>query len=212
MTGTAAQATSAPILVVSAVNAASLTPGPIAPGMLLALLGTGLTSADVSQTTVLFNATSAPILSITSTEVLVRVPVTLEGVSTVQITVNSSSAQIAQITASVVDAAPALFANASGQASVINQDGTLNSSTNPAEPGSVIALFGTGEGVTGLPFSLTIGGYAATILYAGPSGTYPGMFQINAQVPSGYFSGGTLPVVVTVGSVSTQSGLTVTIF
>ena len=206
----ASQVTVAPILVVSAVNAASLTPGPIAPGMLMALLGTGLTINDVAQTQVLFNTLSAPILAITPTEVLVRVPVSVAG--TVQITLNNQSAQIAQITANVVDAAPALFANASGQASAINQEGTLNSPSNPATRGSIIALFGTGEGVTGLPFSVSIGGYAATIIYAGPAGNYPGMFQINVQAPSGYFSGGTLPVIVSVGAFTTQAGVTVTVF
>jgi hypothetical protein len=38
------------------------------------------------------------------------------------------------------------------------------------------------------------------------------MFQINAQLPTGYFSPGTWPVVVNVGAFSTQTGLTVTVF
>jgi uncharacterized protein (TIGR03437 family) len=197
-----ATASVGPIVVVSAVNAASLTPGPIAPGMLMDLLG--ITTA----TQVLFNTISAPILA--TNPVLVRAPVSLAG--TVQITVTNEGAQIAQIVANVVDAAPALFANSSGQAAIVNQDGTLNSPSNPAPRGSVISLFGTGEGVTGLPFSVAIGGYAASVLYAGPSGNYPGMFQINAQVPSGYFGGGTLPIVVDVGTFTTQLGLTVSIF
>ncbi len=212
LTGSSSQVTVGPILVVSAVNAASLTPGPIAPGMLMALLGTGLTINDLSQTQVLFNTIPAPILAVTPTEVLVRVPFALAGVQTAQIAVNQLGAPIAQITANVVDAAPALFADASGQASVVNQDGTLNSPSNPAARGSVIALFGTGEGITGLPFSVSIGGYAAAIQYSGPAGNYPGMFQINAQVPSGYLSGGTLLIEVTVGTFTTQSGLTVTVF
>ena len=95
---------------------------------------------------------------------------------------------------------------------MINQDGSLNSTANPAPAGSIISIFGTGEGVTGLPFSVTIGGYGATIFYEGPSGNYPGMFQINAQVPGGYFAGGTLPIVVGVGTFFTQQGLTVTVF
>lgn len=206
LTGSASQVTVGPLTVVTAVNAASLTPGPIAPGMLIALLGTGLTINDLPQTQVSFNGIAVPVLAITPTEVLVRAPVSLAG--TVQISVN----QLPPVTASVVDAAPALFANASGEASVVNQDGTLNSPSNPAARGSVIALFGTGEGVTGLPFSVTIGGYPAAILYAGPAGNYPGMFQINVQVPSGYFSGGTLPIQVSVGTAATQSGLTVTVF
>jgi uncharacterized protein (TIGR03437 family) len=203
LVGSASQVTVAPLTVIGAVNAASLTPGPIAPGMLLALLGAGSTVTAVS-----FNAIAAPILSVTSSEVLVRVPVSLEGVQSVQISIN----QIPQITANIVDAAPALFANSTGQASVLNQDGTLNSSSNPALRGSIITLFGTGEGVTGLPFYLSIGGYSGSILYAGASGNYPGMFQINAQVPSGYLSAGTFPVVVNVGPFPTQAGLTISIF
>jgi uncharacterized protein (TIGR03437 family) len=207
---TASQPIAAPILVsaVNAVNAASLTPGPIAPGMLIAILGTGLLFDDITQSQVLFNKISAPILSITPTEVLVRVPVSLEGVSTVQISIN----QTAPITANVVDASPALFGNASGQASAINGDGTLNSATNPAARGSIISLFGTGEGVTKLPFALTIGGFMASVLYAGPAGNYPGMFQINAWVPIECLSVGTFPVVASVGIFPTQSGLTINVF
>jgi uncharacterized protein (TIGR03437 family) len=203
LVGSATQSTAAPLQVVTAVNAASLTPGPIAPGMLMALLGAGSAVTEVS-----FNTIAAPILSTTPTEVLVRVPVALEGVLSVQISING----VAQIIANVVDAAPALFADSSGQASVLNEDGTVNSPANPAARGSIITLFGTGEGVTGLPFSLTVGGYACSILYAGPSGNYPGMFQINAQVPSGYLSAGTFPVVVSVGTFTTQAGLTVSVF
>ena len=200
--GSAAQTNIAPV-VVSAVNAASLIPGPIAPGMLLAILGAGSTATEVS-----FNAIQAPLLSATATEILVRVPVALQGVQSVQISIN----QIPQILANVVDAAPALFANASGQASVLNDDGSLNSPLNPAARGSIVTLFGTGEGVTGLPFSWSVGGYTGSILYAGPAGNYPGMFQINAYVPAGYLSAGTFPVIVTVGTFSTQSGLTISVF
>jgi uncharacterized protein (TIGR03437 family) len=203
LVGSATSATVAPLIVVSAVNAASLAPGPIAPGMLMALLGAGSTVNEVS-----FNGISVPLLSVTSTEVLVRVPVTLQGVQSVQIAID----QLPQIIANVVDAAPALFANSTGQASVLNQDGTLNGPSNPAARGSIITLFGTGEGVTGLPFTLSIGGYSGSILYAGPSGNYPGMFQINAQVPTGYLSAGTFAVVVGVGTFSTQAGVTVSVF
>jgi uncharacterized protein (TIGR03437 family) len=208
----ATQVTTAPILLVSAVNAASLTPGPIAPGMIIALLGTGLTINDAAQTQVLFNAISTPILSITPTEVLIRVPLSVAGIQTVQITINNQGFEIAQITANIAIAAPALFGDSTGQASVLNQDGTLNSVSNPAARGSIVALFGTGEGVTGLSFSVSLGGYAATVLYAGPAGSYPGMFQVNAQLPTGYFAPGTWPVVVDVGTFSTQSGLTITVF
>ncbi len=49
-----------PILVVNAVNAADLQPGPLAPGMLLEFLGTGLGPSDVAQTQVLFGTIAVP--------------------------------------------------------------------------------------------------------------------------------------------------------
>jgi uncharacterized protein (TIGR03437 family) len=211
LVGSPSAQTVAPILVVNAANAASLAPGPVAPGMLMAITGTGLTSNDLPATQILFNTTNAPILAITPTEILVRAPVSLVGSTSVTITVNNQNLQMAQVVANVAAAAPALFADASGQVSAINQDGTLNSASNPAAQNSILSLFGTGEGVTGLPFLVAIGGYPCTILYAGPAGAYPGMFQINIQLPGGYFSGGTLPIVVSVGTFTTQSGLTVSV-
>jgi len=38
-----------------------------------------------------------------------------------------------------------------GQAAALNEDGTLNSPQNPAKPGSVVMLFGTGGGATAPP-------------------------------------------------------------
>ncbi len=96
----------APLVIVNAVNAASLTPGPIAPGMLMVLLGTGLTVDDVAQSQVLFNTISAPILSVSPSQVLIRVPVALAGVQSVTITLNRGGVQVAQILANVVEAAP----------------------------------------------------------------------------------------------------------
>jgi trimeric autotransporter adhesin len=195
---------------VGAVNAASFSPGPVAPGMLLALTGTGLTSADMTQTQVLFDTVIAPFFSITAGEMLVQAPASLAAKS-VLITLTNQGSQIAQIPADVAVAAPALFVNSSGQASATNHDGSLNSPSNPASRGSVISLFGTGEGVSGLPFSVAIAGYTATILYAGP-GPYPGVFQVNTQVPSGTFSGGSVPIELTVGTFVIQPGLTINVF
>jgi uncharacterized protein (TIGR03437 family) len=49
----------------------------------------------------------------------------------------------------VAAAAPGIFTanqSGSGQAAVVNQDGTINSSSNPAPVGSTITLYGTGQG------------------------------------------------------------------
>jgi uncharacterized protein (TIGR03437 family) len=103
-------------------------------------------------------------------------------------------------------ATPALFtanASGSGPAAALNQDGSLNTAANPAAPGTVIQLFGTGFGATAealpgaLPFptetlsplrnpaTLRIGGRSAQINYAGGAPGMFGLYQINAVIPPG---------------------------
>jgi uncharacterized protein (TIGR03437 family) len=104
----------------------------------------------------------------------------------------------------VVAATPAFFTSSglgNGQASALNQDGSVNSATNPAAAGSIVALYATGLGQTNpvgsdgtiassilpvpiLPVSVLVGGLPAYVLYAGAApGTIEGVFQINIRIP-----------------------------
>jgi uncharacterized protein (TIGR03437 family) len=101
-------------------------------------------------------------------------------------------------------------ASGKGQAAALNQDGSVNSESNPASGASVISLFGTGMGplTESLPadspaplsppwpaiathFEAYVAGTAAPngafgceILYAGPApGLAPGVYQINVRLP-----------------------------
>jgi uncharacterized protein (TIGR03437 family) len=197
--------------VVDAVNAASRQPGPIAPGMLVALRGAGLTAADAPATRVFFNTTTVPILSIDTTQLLVQAPIDIAAPGSVQIEIRNQGVRLAQIPVLVADAAPALFTDSSGQAAATNEDGTVNSVSNPASRGSIITLYGTGQGVGGLPVSVSIGGIPAEVLYAGSAPAYPGMLQIDTRPPAGYTPPGNSSVVVTVGSASSQPGLTIAV-
>ncbi|HTB17593.1 MAG TPA: hypothetical protein VK708_05725, partial [Bryobacteraceae bacterium] len=91
-----------------------------------------------------------------------------------------------------------------------NQDGSLNSASNPAARGSVVSLYATGQGA-GATITLTIAGYNAPLLYAGPAPGFPGLMQINAQIPSGFLPPGIQLVVLTVGGAVSQAGVTLTI-
>jgi uncharacterized protein (TIGR03437 family) len=107
----------------------------------------------------------------------------------------------------VVMAKPAFFsANGTGRgaAAALNQDGSVNSPLNPAAPGSVVVLYGTGFGRLEAPvadgqpgtqalraniflngqLSVTIGSEEATVLYSGAApGLVNGAIQTNIQLP-----------------------------
>lgn len=203
----------APLQSISALNTASQQPGPIAPGMLLDLTGTGLRTADQPNIQVLFQTDSSlsasQVLSVNSKRIEVRVPSPLTSATGALIQIWNNSNLVAQISAAVSSAAPGLFADATGQAIAINEDGTLNSAANPAARGSIVVLYGTGEGTNGQTVSVNIGGYSADVLYAGPVPGFPGLLQINARVPSGYIGTGALAVSFIAGDTPSQSGVVI---
>jgi uncharacterized protein (TIGR03437 family) len=132
----------------------------------------------------------------------------------------------------VTTAAPGLFtlnATGRGPGAVLHPDYSVNSATNPAPRGSVIILYGTGAGQTNpagsdgklageplprpvLPVTVRIGGLAAEVLYAGSApGLVEGVLQVNARVPAGVTPGSAVPVQISVGSFSSQEGVTVAV-
>lgn len=148
------------------VNSASNLSGPIAPGEVVVLYGTGLGPADLTQyqadangkvptslagTSVLFNGAPAPVLYTSANQVAAVVPYALDGSSQAQIFAQYQGQTSAAFTASVATAIPALFTlgSGTGQAAAINTvDGGLNGAAHPAKPGEFISLYLTGAGQT----------------------------------------------------------------
>ena len=192
---------------VTVVNAASLAPGPIAAGMLLLIKGTGVAPEQISDTIVAFGPNPGRILSADSDGILVLTPAAIAGSGSTSVEVIYQSAVLATIPVAVTDAAPALFADSTGQAEANDEDGSLNSQTNAAPRGSIVSLYGTGLGVSNQPVSAAFNNFPAQVLYAGPAAGLPGLFQVNVQVPSGYLPTGDLQVTVTVGSSPSQPGV-----
>lgn len=228
-------------------NAASYDPSGIAPGEIIVLGGSNLGPAqlttsqvsnnqfpvNVAATRVLFDNIPAPILYVSDRAAGLVVPYSVAGKSTVQMIVERGGQPSAPLPIKVAPARPALFsANSSGTGpgAILNQDNTLNTPANPAAPGDILVLYGTGEGQTTpagkdgalalssplpapvLPIKVQFdGGAPAEVLYAGAApGAIAGLFQINARIPAGTRSG-SVPVVVTVGTAASQSGLTVAV-
>ena len=233
---------------VTLASSASLLPGPLAPGEIFSIFSgvgqsmgpdTAVTGAfDASGTLatmlgtvqVLFNSTPAPLYYVQSNQINAQVPYEMAGLVAAQLQIAYQGAVVAQMQVSLADASPALFtlSNGTGNAVVVNQDGSINSDQNPAPRGSIVVLYATGggqtlpAGVTGqaavapypeplLPVSLTMADIPASILFAGEAPGFVGLLQINAQVPSGFVPTGDLPLVLSVGPYQSPSGVTIAV-
>jgi uncharacterized protein (TIGR03437 family) len=144
-------------------NAASNLGGPMAPGEIVVLYGSGLgpvqfTSASVARdglsdtalagTHVKFDGIAAPILYTSATQLATIVPYEVTGASA-QVTVTYQGQTSASATAALAGSAPGLFtidSTGQGQAAAVNQNGSINGSSTPVPIGDLILLFATGEG------------------------------------------------------------------
>ena len=182
------------------------------------------------------NGTPAPILYTSGTQASVIVPYTTTG-TTAQITVTYGGLDSQPFTVSVAAADPGVYSIASsglGQGAILNfnsttSDYSINSNSNAAARGSTVVIYITGAGLTTsgvddllIPSSpavtpvvtpaVTIGGQGATLLAAqAPPGSVPGLIQLNVMVPSSVTPGNVVPVIVTVGGISSQIGLTMAV-
>ena len=95
-----------------------------------------------------------------------------------------------------------------GQAVAINQDGSINAASTPAQVSNVISLYATGGGQGDGPVTVTIGGQSAILT---STKKIAGVVQIGVKVPSGIQTGSVVPVVVQVGNTSSQAGVTIAV-
>lgn len=239
-------------------NSASGGYGAIAPGELITIKGTAVgpstpTSFSVNPgntlsntlagVQVLFDGIAGTPIYVSSTQVNVIVPYEIAGRTQTTIVVSYGGQQSAGITESVAAQAPGIYtfsATGSGQAAVLNQNGTYNGpaaglvingqtvNTTPSSAGQVIAVYMTGGGQTNPPsttgtvtptsslypisgVTATINGVSAPVAFAGAApDLVTGVVQVNLVVPQGVH-GNTLPLAVTINGVSSVVGPTVAV-
>ena len=184
---------------------------------------------------VLFDGAPAPITYASAGQVNAVVPYGVAGHAATELQVEYLGAVTARVTLPVTAVSPAMFtaaASGTGQGAILNLTGSpINSASNPAARGDWVAIFGTGMGVTtpagtdgilaaaplgqlpsNVNLTVTMGGIPCQTNYAGAApGLIAGAMQINAQVPAGVTPGASVPVVVTIGGVSSQAGVTLAV-
>ncbi|MFN0172646.1 MAG: cohesin domain-containing protein [Bryobacteraceae bacterium] len=225
-------------------NAASLLAGPVAPGEVVTLMGSAIGPASAQQpsisptsivlggTRVLFDGTAAPLLYAAPNQINLIVPFGVSGKATTRMQITDATGVIAQVSLPVAAMTPGLFtqdSSGTGPGAILNQDSTVNSPSNPAVRGAVVALFATGAGQTNppgtdgqvngepsrkffYPGSVLIGGVEAEVLYAGDApGLVAGIVQVNCRIPSSVLPAYEVPIILRIGTASSQLGVTLAV-
>ena len=159
----------------------------------------GLMPASLAGVQVSVNGSPIPLLYVSDWQVNAVTPIFLSG-ATARLRVSFNGVDTADFVAAVMPAIPEVFQRGDGTAAAVNQDASINSPEHPAPPGSIVAIWATGTGVT--PYLAGQDGHLATgavdfaccqvyapnpanVLYGGASpGMVAGVVQVNFQVPA----------------------------
>jgi uncharacterized protein (TIGR03437 family) len=202
----------------------------------LTLDSTGKVATTLGGVQVLINGFACPMIYASATQLSAVVPYEVAPLVTASVIVRYLGQSSNGITVNIVTTSPGIFtlnSTGTGPAAALNQNNTVNSPNNPANRGDVVVLYLTGEGqtspagVTGkvtvanstppytpgplLPIGITIGGQPANYSFAGEApGIVSGVLQINVTVPTN-ISAGDVPLFVSIGGNSTQTGVTISV-
>jgi len=199
------------------------------------LTSAGKFPTTIGNTQVLFDGVAAPIYYASSTQTSVFVPYGVGGRAATSVQVVYSGVPSAAVSYTVAQAVPGIYTlnfSGTGPGAILNQDNTINALNNPAAKGSVVQVYMTGEGATTpggtdgaiagapgyplatpilQPVTATVAGLAAVVNYSGSApGSIYGFMQVNITLPASTPSG-VQPVVIKIGTYSTQAGVTLAV-
>lgn len=236
----------------STLNSANFLYGnQLAPGMIASLFSTGNFHqfGTVAQSAppykfplprtlnglqVLVNGAPVPLFFAGTDQINFQVPMATaqNGIANLQVIETATGRLLGDSTVGLLDAAPGIFtqaANGSGAAIAVNEDGTLNTQTNPAVAGHIITLYGTGQGVvdgappdgdvsnkalpSSRPPTVIISPSVLEPIITGPDVQYAGLapglvgvWQVNVKIPGDVITLPTNPVQVVILQNSHPSG------
>ncbi len=225
-------------------DAAGYTGGGVSPGEIVVIFGSGIgppelvalevlggrLTTELAGVRVLFDGVPAPLVYVFETQVSAIVPYAMAGAQSTDLVVEYASEMSSTVTLPVENTVPGVFtldASGSGQGAILNQDGSLNSETNPADLGDIIVLYATGEGQTippgqdgliavseelpapELEVTARLGGEEADIIYAGAAPfLVAGVMQVNARLATTIRSDLGAEVRLRVDGIRNQEGVT----
>ena len=153
----------------------------------------------------------------------VLAPFSLTGKNSTSLVVSTPAGSSPAVSVPVYGAQPGIFILDSASSGAVHANGTVVNAAAPAAPGETVVLYLTGLGpvsngpAAGQPASLTtlsqttlsptvtIGGFNATVAFAGLTPGYIGLYQINVAVPGALPSGTTADVTVSANGITSNT-------
>ncbi len=228
--GTIAPAVTTQPVAAMVVNAASMAAGPVAPGEIVSIFGTGfgpavgvsgafgangLLSTALGGAEALFAGVPAPLFYAQAGQINAQVPYETAG-HAAHVEMYYQGRLVGAADVQVAAAAPAIFPV------IVNRDGSINSASARAASGDIVVFYATGDGLTNtgnvtgqpaaapypqptLPVHVTVAGIDAEILYAGSAPGFVGAMQLNVRVPGGFVPPGQTSIQMTVGDITSPA-------
>jgi uncharacterized protein (TIGR03437 family) len=196
----------------------------ISGGEFVSLFGSGMAAQQMAASppypltlggvTVTVNGTAAPVYFVSSGQVNFVVPYGATGGSAALVVTNNGVASNS-VTVPLQKTSPGIFSvdgSGTGDGTVTHASGGLVNAKNPAKKGETVTIYvaglglvtpqpadgvpGTGNPVSTInaPVTVTIGGQAATVVFAGLAPGFPGLYQLNVTIPATLSGSGSLPL------------------
>lgn len=209
-------------------NAGSYSPS-FASGTLISIFGANLAGAEATPgntplptslggVTVTINGVPAPLLYVGPSQINAQIPFEV-AVGAASLEVDSGSGQTDPVPMTIAATAPGVLQDAQHHAVAQNAaDYSLNSTARPAQAGTYLVVYLTGQGLLDnpvasgaaasdtplsrplAPVSATIAGQPAAVVFAGLTPGLVGVCQVDLLVPS--VPAGEQPLIITVGGVA----------
>jgi uncharacterized protein (TIGR03437 family) len=158
----------------------------------------------------LVDGVAIPLLYVSAYQINAEIPAPLGGVENgsaeIQVVIQavtqeaSGSTMLPSFRAAVDSSIFGIFLNPDGSVAAINQDGTLNSASNPAKAGTIVGIWANGFSASVGPVDgavassannwcayceVYLGSFSETVAYAGAApGLIDGAMQINFMIPA----------------------------
>lgn len=219
-------------------NGASFAPG-LSAGSIATIFGnnlstvTGIVQAssiplplEMEGTSVTVNGIAAPLFALANVngqeQINFQVPWEVAGGGSVTLIVNNNGLLSDPVEVSLLPAFPGIFTTDGISGAILHGIGSaLVTPSNPATPGEVVTIYGTGLGAvssapatgnvalddplsyTSLNPTVTVGGLAGTVKFSGLAPGYVGLYQVNVELPQNVPSG-TQNIVLEIGGQSSE--------